>query len=158
MNARTDSPRALVTKYRPVIHWALVKLAFLGLFASKANFTNGFPEGRARALPLRVWLAFLKGFLLDEPTLLFGRPVHLVENEGLRNPIPRDRILGTRRATHYRRGRVREAFCGPRLPRRVPRALSSVEGSLIRAALYSDCFVDRSATSLTSSCDCRPVY
>jgi len=68
------------------------------------------------------------------------------------------RWLGPSRATHYRRGRVREAFCGPRLPRRVPRALSSVERSLIRAALYSDRFVDRSATALTSSCDCRPVY
>ena len=67
------------------------------------------------------------------------------------------RWLDLSRATHYRRGWVREAFCSPRLPRRVPRALSSVERSLIRAALYSDRFVDRSATALTSSCDCRPV-
>jgi len=38
----------------------------------------------------------------DELTLLFGRPVHLVEKEGLRNPIRRDRILATRRIIHVK--------------------------------------------------------
>ena len=102
MNARTVSPPAWVTKYRPVVHWALVKLGLLGPFASKATFTNEGPEGRAQTIPLRVWLAFLKGFLLNEPTLLIGRPVHLVLKEGLRNLIRRDRILGTRRVILFR--------------------------------------------------------
>lgn len=85
-----------------MIHWALVKLALLGPFSSKATFTNEGPEGRAQALSQRVWLAFLKGFLLDEPTLLIGRPVHLVLKEGLRNLIRRDRILATRRVILFR--------------------------------------------------------
>lgn len=57
------SPRPWVTKYRPVIHWALVKLALLGPFTSKATFTNEGPEGRTRGLALRVCLAILKDWM-----------------------------------------------------------------------------------------------
>ncbi|MFM8931652.1 MAG: IS3 family transposase [Gemmataceae bacterium] len=72
-----------------------------------------------------------------------GEIARLALTEGLNIRLA-CRWLDLSRATHYRRGRVREAFCGPRVPRRVPRTLSSVERSLIRAALYSDRFVDRS--------------
>jgi hypothetical protein len=99
MNARTISPPPWVTWYRPVIHWALVKLALLGPFTSKATFTNKGTKG-PQGLPLLVWQAFWKCFLLDELTLLFGRPVYLVVKEGLRNPIRMDRIPATRRVIH----------------------------------------------------------
>lgn len=36
----------------------------------------------------------------DELAELFGRPIDLVEKEGLRNPFLRDRILSTRRIVY----------------------------------------------------------
>lgn len=36
----------------------------------------------------------------DELASLFGRPIDLVEKEGLRNPFRRDRILSTRRIVY----------------------------------------------------------
>ena len=72
-----------------------------------------------------------------------GEVSRLARTEGLNIRLA-CRWLGLSRATHYRRGRVCASFCGPRIPRRVPRALSSLERDLIRSALYSDRFVDRS--------------
>lgn len=52
--------------------------------------------------------------------------------------------LGVSRATFYRQGKAPEPFCGPRLPKRVPRALSLQENDNIRAMFYSDRFADLS--------------
>jgi len=42
------------------------------------------------------WSLFDLVTMQDELEALFGRPVHLVEAEGLRNPFRRDEILRTR--------------------------------------------------------------
>ena len=52
--------------------------------------------------------------------------------------------LGVSRATFYRHGKSKEPFCGPRLPKTVPRALSPQERETVRGTLYSERFADHS--------------
>lgn len=54
------------------------------------------------------------------------------------------RWLALSRATFYRRRSKPREFCGPRVPKRVPRALKPDEREAIRLVLYSDRFVDQS--------------
>jgi putative transposase len=54
------------------------------------------------------------------------------------------RLLTLSRATFYRRGVKPREFCGPRIPKRVPRALSAPEREEVRQILYSDRFVNQS--------------
>ena len=52
--------------------------------------------------------------------------------------------LGVSRATFYRQGKAAGPFCGPRLTKRVPRALDPQERETVRTTLYSDRFADQS--------------
>ena len=64
----------------------------------------------------------------EADAFLMGEISRLALTEGLNIPLA-CRWPGLSRATHYRRARVREAFFGPRLPKRVPRALVPWSGA-----------------------------
>lgn len=66
------------------------------------------------------------------------------ENRGLICLRKACRDLGVSRATYYRHGRSADPFCGPRLPKHVPRALTAPEREEVRATLYSGRFADSS--------------
>ncbi len=70
--------------------------------------------------------------------------VEVRENRGLICLRKACRDLGVSRASYYRYGRPVEPFCGPRLPKHVPRALTAPEREEVRAILYSERFADSS--------------
>lgn len=81
----------------------------------------------------------------------------VAETEGLNIRLA-CRWLGISRATHYRQGREPSRFCGPRLPKQVPRALSTLERESVRAVLYSDRFVDRAVREVYATLLDEGIY
>lgn len=80
--------------------WQIAELSLFGSFLREDFGPDSDVDVLVRFAPDAPWSLFELAELKLELEDRFGRSVHLVEAEGLRNPFRRQHILDTRRVIH----------------------------------------------------------